>query len=439
MLGSGLGALEKPVGASVGDQEGQKWGNSKQLAVQSVEACRQSWECLGAGDDNDLWLRSSAVAIDGIQLTGRSKSNVQTSPWELQLHDDTGYALHVAWVQVPGANGLQLFVLDGCARWSSGSSCTPSISLPSQSPSLQAWHLGKEPASSLNDGLVVVGVLLAPNCVSAYGADPCRTVSLPMGLQCAQLIPPTWLRRLVVLTRLEFGSPGSCALIEPAGLMVPRTAGSFTTNLKSIVRTWSTPDPLGLQFEPEGSEGGVLVAAVSDRVLTNLVGLAVSAVGGKDVSTCCVAEVARLVASPNRPLTIQFTQYVKSMAFVPATDVCCLDPVLVGGDVPAGAELGLSLVHEQFHDVARFIYASKPPTPKPTGPRQDSLNPKEITFGGLHIMMAQVHSLRHQLGAMDGAGLNIVDLGSAVGGVLLGLLVSEPLAKTVVGVELCAV
>ena len=100
------------------------------------------------------------------------------------------------------------------------------------------------------------------------------------------------------------------------------------------------------ESSPEGSEGGVLVAAVSNRVLTNLVGLAVSAVGGKDVSTCCVAEVARLVASPNRPLTIQFTQYVKSMAFVPATDVCCLDPVLVGGDVPEGAELGLSLVHE---------------------------------------------------------------------------------------------
>ena len=54
-------------------------------------------------------------------------------------------------------------------------------------------------------------------------------------------------------------------------------------------------------------------------------------------------------------------------------------------------------------------------------------------------MMAQVHSLRHQLGAMDGAGLNIVDLGPAVGGVLLGLLVSEPLANNVVGVELCAV
>jgi len=204
-LSAGLGVLEEPAAACGEDQEGQKWGDSLHLTMQSVKVSRQSWECLGAGGDNSVWLRASAVVIDGIQLTGRSKSEVQAAPWELQLHNDTGYALHVAWVQLPGSVTLQLFVFDGCAQWSPRNS--PDVDL--DSPSMRAWHLCGEPTSSLGDKIVVVGVLLTPECVSSYGADPCRTVQLPPGTLNAQILPTSWLRRLVVLTRLEFGPAGS--------------------------------------------------------------------------------------------------------------------------------------------------------------------------------------------------------------------------------------
>lgn len=136
-LSAGLGVLEEPAAACGEDQEGQKWGDSLHLTMQSVKVSRQSWECLGAGGDNSVWLCASAVVIDGIQLTGRSKSEVQAAPWELQLHNDTGYALHVAWVQLTGSVTLQLFVFDGCAQWSPRN--IPDVDL--DSPSMRAWHL----------------------------------------------------------------------------------------------------------------------------------------------------------------------------------------------------------------------------------------------------------------------------------------------------------
>lgn len=219
--------------------------------------------------------------------------------------------------------------------------------------------------------------------------------------------------------------------------MVPRTVGSFTTKLKSIERTW-TDGPLGLELGTQGSQGGAFVLSVTAPDLTNLIGLAVDAIGGLDVSTTCVETVVALTASASRPLIIKFSQSVKALTFVSAQDVCSLNVRSVEDEECEGDELGLALVHEQFHDAALFTHASKPPTPKPTGPRQDSLNPKEITFGGRHIMMAKVHALRQQLGAHD-VDLNFVDLGSAVGAVLLGMLVSEPLVRNVVGVELCEV
>jgi hypothetical protein len=327
-----------------------------------------------------LWDRVEHFTLGGLELRGRSRDEVITSPWQRELctRPGQGLPLHALWLDVPGVLGRRLFVSDGCVRLQQLPEHTTSFF---ESAAFSMWKAGLMPEDKLCSQWNLVGVVFTEDAVVDSGAgDPCRLVRLPVATQPVEVVPAAWVSDLVVLTRLTH-APGFCCLIEPAGYMVQRSSGAFET--RSITRGETRMKYKTLQFVP-----------LSNMPDTSLI--------------APLSLMPEIVDHDNRQPHPSARQGDGSWGLLPV----------------------------QFHAVAQFVLSHKPTgEATPTGPRNSSLTLKEITFGGTHHLYVELLKMRVGMN-LPVESLNITDCGSGVGNIPMYLSIIEPLIGTLRGIEL---